>query len=549
MSIDDKVTAVERGWHTPASSGRGAVHKVERDRAERSGDISLADTLPVSVKLGEVIAGKYRLNSVLGHGGMGVVIAGRDVSLNRNVALKFIIGGGDEEAVTRFLREARIAARLESEYVVKVLDTGRLKSGAPFIVMEYLEGETLADALVRSKTLPTELVVDYVLEACDAIAEAHSLGIIHRDLKPSNIFLSRRADGSDRVKVLDFGISKTLGQTLLTHSAAFLGSPQYVAPEQIEAAKEVDQRADIWALGVILYEALSGRRPFSGKTLSELCSNILAGSAERLDNHGAPVERALSDCVESCLAKRVQDRPATVLELAQALVPFASPRGRAALPRIERVTSRASGDFVGRSGLSQVDDTDDTLPTEQTFGTVDDLPRRRRPLWWAAAGLAISALLVLYGAIRWTKARTRESIVAHEPATEVQQRILTAPPATAPPNRPEPLNVAPFPAQAPRHKPDSVRPASPVVHEHRAAPAVSASALAPTAAPDAGPSRPVAPKPCSAASVTENGVPLSWSPDRKVTFEWARLECDHSHRGGTFTLDRGVDRIRCECPQ
>ena len=216
---------------------------------------------------GDVLAGKYRVERVLGAGGMGVVVAARHLQLDQLVALKFVLPSALDEAsaAERFLREARAAVRLKSEHVAKVLDVGTLDTGAPYMVMEYLEGDTLAEVIQRDSPLPVDVACDYMIQACEAMAEAHSLGIIHRDIKPQNLFLTKGVGGKPLVKVLDFGISKMKqpeGAMNLTQTATVMGSPLYMAPEQMRSARNVDGRSDIWALGVVLYELPDQIAPF-----------------------------------------------------------------------------------------------------------------------------------------------------------------------------------------------------------------------------------------------------------------------------------------------
>src|SRR5258708_827003 len=222
-----------------------------------------ASNMSAPLTQGDILAGKYRVEQVLGKGGMGVVVAATDTQLERRVAIKFLLPEYAEhkEASQRFLREARAAVKIHSEHVARVIDVGTMENGAPYMVMEYLQGTDLAGTLDERVTLPVEEAVAYVLEACDAIAEAHSVGIVHRDLKPANLFLASQPDGSIKIKVLDFGISKAMMTTTgmdpsLTRTTSMMGSPLYMSPEQMRSAKHVDPRTDVWALGVILYESL-----------------------------------------------------------------------------------------------------------------------------------------------------------------------------------------------------------------------------------------------------------------------------------------------------
>src|SRR5580704_2008082 len=201
------------------------------------------------VHRGEVLAGKYRVDRVLGEGGMGVVVAAHHLQLDQKVALKFLLPDALEnsDSVARFRREAQAAVKIKSEHVARVTDVGELENGAPYIVMEYLEGSDLADWLREHGPLPIEQAVDFVLQACEALAEAHVLGIVHRDLKPANLFCLQKPDGSVCIKVLDFGISKVLtpgaaSSSEMTRTTAFLGSPLYMSPEQLQMSKGVDTR-------------------------------------------------------------------------------------------------------------------------------------------------------------------------------------------------------------------------------------------------------------------------------------------------------------------
>lgn len=218
---------------------------------------------------GQMLAGKYRVERILGVGGMGVVVAAHHVQLDESVAIKLLLPekGGTPISARRFVREARAAVKIKSEHVARVFDVGTLEDGAPFIVMEFLEGSDLADWLARNGPLPIPQAVDFVLQACVALAEAHQLGIVHRDLKPSNLFCTRRSDGQITVKVLDFGISKMRDVGVSVSGAAtgegtLLGSPLYMSPEQLNSSRDVESATDVWSLGVVLYQLLSGAMPF-----------------------------------------------------------------------------------------------------------------------------------------------------------------------------------------------------------------------------------------------------------------------------------------------
>ncbi len=282
---------------------------------------------------GDVIAGKYRVENVVGRGGMGVVVAAQHLTLGQKVAIKLLtLDGLDQErrveACKRFLREGQAAARLTSDHVVRIYDVGTLESGAPFMVMELLRGEDLATLVDEEGPAPVEIAVEYILQTCDAVGEAHASGIVHRDLKPSNLFVARRSDGRPLVKVLDFGISKALVpghdsfEGNLTATRSVVGSPYYMSPEQVRDAKRVDARADVWALGMILYELLVGEPAFNADTLPGICAAIAADTPAPIRDRRPDVSPELEGMVMRCLEKDPARRFQSVAELVQALAPF-----------------------------------------------------------------------------------------------------------------------------------------------------------------------------------------------------------------------------------
>ena len=283
----------------------------------------------IQVREGDVIAGKYRVERLLGVGGMGVVVAARPEQLDQLVAIKFVRDDAldNDEAVERFLREARSAARLKSEHVARVLDVGRLETGAPYMVMEFLDGHDLSQALTRDGPMAVELAASLMIQVCEAVAEAHAAGIVHRDLKPENLFLTHTVGGTPKMKVLDFGVSKSsrVGdnpQAKLTRTRTMLGSPLYMAPEQMRSSRDVDSRGDVWALGVVLFELLTGRSPFEAETMPELCLKIVSEPPLPLAQLRPAVPPGLVAVVDRCLQKEKEKRFATAAELAQALAPF-----------------------------------------------------------------------------------------------------------------------------------------------------------------------------------------------------------------------------------
>ncbi|MDI1450246.1 serine/threonine protein kinase [Polyangium sp. 6x1] len=308
------------------------------------------------VAVGEVLAGKYRVERLLGMGGMGVVVAATHLELRDERAIKLVRSElTHPQIIERFLREARVVVKLRSEHVAQVYDIGRLPSGAPFMVMELLHGDDLSALLKKRGTLPVHEAVLYVMQACDALAEAHGRGIVHRDLKPANLFLTHREDGSPCIKVLDFGVSKHVPEdgessdVEMTSNGDIMGSPLYMAPEQMRAAREVDARADIWALGAILYKLLTGRAPFQRATTPEICMAVLGSEMAPLPSSvHAGIPSGLEAVIMRCLSKDVDSRFTRALDLKAALSPYSERREgwaedeRASLLDDPRSSSRGS---------------------------------------------------------------------------------------------------------------------------------------------------------------------------------------------------------------
>jgi eukaryotic-like serine/threonine-protein kinase len=317
---------------------------------------------------GEILAGKFRIERRLGKGGMGVVYAAHHLQLDEPVAIKLLLpeAARDHDAIARFMREARAAVKVKSEHVARIIDVARLEDGAPYMVMEYLDGNDLG-SVGRDGALPIVKAVGYVLEAIDAIAEAHALGIVHRDLKPSNLFLADRPDGTQLIKVLDFGISKMQSRTgltpdTMTKSTALLGSPLYMPPEQMKSTRDVDMRADIWSLGAILFELLTGQPPFDADTLPMLFSMVLNEEPARASSLRADVPPELDAVIQTCLRKEPGERFQTIAELAESLVPFGPPEGRLHAERAVRLLAGISTASLRRATL-------DEQPKERTGKT------------------------------------------------------------------------------------------------------------------------------------------------------------------------------------
>jgi serine/threonine protein kinase len=286
-----------------------------------------------ALAIGDVIAQKYRVEGIVGRGGMGVVVSARHIQLGQTVAIKLLTLPPDEdrrdEAIARFLNEAQAAAKLRGDHVVRIYDVGQLENGLPFMVMELLNGADLGSVLDQRGALPEAEAVDYVLQACAGVAEAHQMGIVHRDLKPSNLFVTRRSDGLPLLKVLDFGISKQLsdpgsGEAMptFTNTRTLMGSPNYMSPEQVRDARRVDARADIWALGIILQELITDAPVFRGESFPGVCAAIVADPPMPVRTMRPDVSDRLEAIINRCLEKDVTRRYQNIAELAGELAPL-----------------------------------------------------------------------------------------------------------------------------------------------------------------------------------------------------------------------------------
>jgi len=304
----------------------------------------LPQASPLPIAPGQIVAERYLVGEVLGGGGMGVVFAGTHVLLGTPVAIKLIHSGlkDDPEALLRFVNEARAAAALKGEHVARVFDAGQLVSGEPYLVMEQLDGLSLDQYLVGRGPLPESEAVGIVLQVCEGLAEAHAAALVHRDIKPANLFLARRPDGRFSVKIIDFGIAKqpvradTPG---LTNPGKSLGSPWYMSPEQMLTPASVDQRADIWSIGVLLYELLTAHLPFNGESVPQVCATVLSSSPAKPSDLRGDLAPSLEAIVLRCLEKDPSRRFGGVDELAQALRPFAAEQTNAAPLTLEPTSS------------------------------------------------------------------------------------------------------------------------------------------------------------------------------------------------------------------
>jgi len=483
------------------------------------------------IQQGELLAGKYRVERVLGAGGMGYVVAALHEQLGQRVAVKLLVPElcENEDSVTRFLREARAAVQIHSEHVARVIDVGELTNGSPYMVMEFLSGHDLAEELDLPGQLDIEVAIDYVLQASEAVAEAHSLNLIHRDLKPANLFLTHRPDGSSLVKVLDFGISKAINVNdnvndnalepapSLTATHSLLGSPAYMSPEQIRRPKSVDTRTDIWSLGSILFELLARDPPFNADSPIALLAAVVSDPLPSLREIRPDVPPELEAVIAKCLEKKPEDRYQTVAELADALAPF-SPRSQPSISRISGILRSASlrpvttdkspsdertlqspgtpitGDektdevrevrvkIVTPASLTPAAHANSGKNTNSDWVATSSIAGRSRR---RAVVLAIAGMASVVGAIIWWLARP--SLTAERPPEPPTVKVGTA---AAPPNTP---------AHAVPASPPSAAPAASVTAPE---PAVTASAAAtPSAAPN---------EPAAKAKAKAKAKPGAW---------------------------------------
>lgn len=471
-----------------------------------------------TVRPGDVLAGKYRVERVLGQGGMGIVVAARHLQLDQLVALKFLRKGSleNEEASARFLREAKAAVKLKNEHIAKVFDVGTLESGEPYMVLEYLDGCDLAALAKQRGAISASEATEYVLQACEALAEAHSLGIIHRDIKLANLFVTRGPAGGPLVKVLDFGISKTnpFGESEhdMTRTTSMLGSPRFMSPEQMRDPRAVDGRTDIWSLGVVLYRLVAGRAPFEADTLGRLLTMVMHENEDPLAVVRPDLPPGFSELVAHCLEKDPEHRFANVAELAYALAPYCvePQRGHASADRIAAMLSLAqlpANAFAppsrswARSSSGRLSappghvDTGTAAPWAGTHGS-HAAPAQSR-VGMIGMGVLLAALLVgagFFAKVRGAQLQREAAAATARPVPAAVGEPTTAPSATP----------APPPAIA---SPDAPATAA------AASGSVIAASPAPTHAP--APARPAArsagpkPKPARPSAKSDDGIPNS----------------------------------------
>jgi len=399
----------------------------------------MGETPELGVAIGQILAEKYRVDSILGRGGMGVVARCTHLGLEEQVAIKMLRPDvlDDYDAVTRFIREAQAASKLKSEYVARVTDVGTFDTGVPYMIMEYLEGHDLGELIDERGAFPLPWSIELVLQACEALAEAHSLNIVHRDVKPTNLFVTWRPDGSALLKVLDFGISKApYGTDMnLTQTQSLLGTPAYMSPEQMRSARQVDTRTDIWSLGTVLYELLEGRRPFEAETFSEMVVKVSVDEPAPMVNTPPQLQPVLL----KCLAKTPEQRYQTMGELGKDLAPFAPDVHSANLlaERMARVHRRSLGDMVAvrPTTLDSKPPIDDAMTNkrprdpgpQKSIPTLKPRRKRRVGLLILAGLLAGVSMITMYVA---TRDRTPVATVVDPPP--IKMRVEMPPPPAKP---------------------------------------------------------------------------------------------------------------------
>lgn len=426
-------------------------------------------------RTGDLFAGKYVIGRVLGQGGVGVVVEARHARLDQRVAIKIMRAEvcGVPEWRARFEREARAAVKLRGPNVARIFDVDTTPDGTPFIVMELLEGRDLAEEISERGPLPVAEAVGYVIEACSAMAEAHSLGVVHRDLTSANLFLARQGARST-VKVVDFGISKIAEETtgLTTTDAAF-GTPHYASPEQVRSTAGVDSRTDIWSLGVILFEALAGALPFEGKTASAIVASVVVDPPRSIELLRPGLPPGLVAAILKALSKDVKTRYQTVNELAEAIAPFADPGLIASPP-----PSKPSGPRPRILSPTLVGAPPPSYALTASSSRPPDRPNAKPRLAWIAASVAVAIVAVFV------------ALFALRGAPQSAPAITSsAPAAAAAPSEGASVN-------APAHGAASVA-LSVAAPSPGAAPSSAASAQTSSSAPAvaASPPQPSAPKP------------------------------------------------------
>jgi serine/threonine protein kinase len=400
---------------------------------------------------GETIAGKYKVEGECGRGGLAVVLSALQLGLGRRVAIKMLLPewAGHREAVERFLREGFAPARIRSEHVVQVFDIDTLETGAPYLVFEYLEGHNLEQVVSTGGPVDVPTAIDWVLQVCEAVAEAHKLGIVHGDLEASNLVLAQGAGGQSCVKVIDFGLAgfeePSSTRSRPTWTTQLMGSPHHMSPEQLRAGSVTDRRTDIWALGAVLHELLAGQPPFRAASVAELFGAILTQAPAPMAWFRKDVPLEVEAVIMRCLQKDPAARFQSVAELVDALAPCApsgAARVREYMPQVvhrEAPSSRPILDLPLQPTESMTDssghegDTDPQAPPISTPASLNVV----LPSLLILAAVGTLGLAGLYYAVHRHDA---ERIAAHHAIAQatLQSSAVSPEPSRALPDIPPP---------------------------------------------------------------------------------------------------------------
>lgn len=453
---------------------------------------------PQTSRVGEVVGEKYRLVRLLGEGGMGTVYEARHDVIGRRFAVKFLHAelAGHPEILARFRREAQAAGSLENENIAAVTDFGTSPDGAPYIVMEFLEGQDLAKVLAQTGPLPIQRAAHILIQVCRGLFAAHGRGIVHRDLKPENLLLQTRGDGGDLVKILDFGIAKLKSTEhrpeAATRTGITLGTPYYMPPEQARGQKELDERADIYALGVILFELLSGQKPHNGENYNAILYSILMQAAPRIETYRPDLPPELATLVHRAMAADANERPQSVSELAEALAPYT---GRSMTP--PPTTGPGSTVFLPQGPQQRSASTRAPVAlTPPTPSAYNPPPPSRKGLW---VGLGV-ALVSTLGATAFFVSRSPTPEPAVAATTPLPAPTPVAPPPPVVTAVPEIAPTPALPAASAEPPPSVVAAPTPRVRAGSKPPKSQTKtpdppAAAPAPAPAPAPVKPPAPRP------------------------------------------------------